>query len=500
MLLVACGGGQPGGSSGLGTAPDAADGRATALEVQNGASREIPSSGPDARRFLTQAAFGPDERDVVLLQRIGYSAWVDRQFALPASTFRQRWEAVDAALRAVGGTGAKAPEVVDVFWERALTGEDQLRLRVAYALSQIFVVSSADNEVEQQPRALAAWMDMLATDGLTTYRQLIERVARHPLMGRYLNHLRNQKDDGNGRVPDENFARELMQLFSIGVVKLNADDSPVLANGQQVEADTPEDVASMARVFTGWSFACLEYPSAACFHTGASASRAQDPDRAFKPMVPSVAFHTLEPKMLFGTALTPFGRGHPTAELKAALDLLDAHPNTGPSISKQLIQRLVTSNPSKACVATVAAVWANNGAGVRGDIKAVVKAILLHPEARASSRNTGGKLREPVLRLSAFLRAFPHASDTGRWRVGDTDDTASSLGRTPLRAPSVFNFYRPGYVLPNSLGGRRRLCGPRGAAAQRVEHLRLGQFRGQRVGPRSGQLQRDDRWLGLQPP
>jgi uncharacterized protein (DUF1800 family) len=458
LLLTSCGGGKTdatdANSSSQAAAADA--GRATILAAGDGSDRlprDLPASVLEAKRFLAQASFGPDDDNLALLQTIGYSAWIDRQFALQPSSFRARWEEADAALRKENpALGASTSEVLGVFWERALTAPDQLRLRVAYALSQIFVLSFADGEVQAQPRALAAWMDMLSTDGLTTYRQLLEGVARHPLMGHYLSHLRNQKEDsGTGRVPDENFAREVMQLFSIGVVKLNLDGSPQLLDGQPQETYAAADVSGMARVFTGWSYACPGYPSYNCFYYGGTGGvdNAIDPDREFKPMLGYPSFHTLEAKTFLGVTIPQQSRADPPGDLKRALDTLDAHPNVAPFIGRQLIQRLVTSNPSPAYVAAISAVWANNGAGVRGDIKAVVKAILTHPEARQTSR-ASGKLREPVLRLAAFLRAFPHSSDTGNWRVGETDDAGTQLGQTPLRAPSVFNFYRPGYVPPNS--------------------------------------------------
>ncbi len=465
-LLGGCGGGKGDAVEAAATASVIAadEGRATALSASTTrAVGDLPTSALEARRFLTQATFGPDETQYAQLQTLGYSAWIDRQFALPATSFRARWEAADAALKSVNpAAAASTNEVMGAFWQQTLNGPDQLRLRVAYALSQIFVLSFADTEVQEQPRALAAWMDMLGSDGLTTYRQLLESVARHPLMGRYLSHLRNQKADAStGRVPDENFAREVMQLFSIGLVRLNLDGSPVQVNGQPVETYGAADVSGIAKVFTGWGFACPEYPSYNCFVYGATggANSQSDPEREFKPMVGYPAFHSQEAKTFLGVTIPSQSRADPYGDLRVALDTLDAHPNVGPFIGRQLIQRLVTSNPSKAYIAAVAAVWANNGGGVRGDIKAVVKAILTHPEARSNSR-VGGKLREPVLRLSAFLRAFPHTSDSGGWRVGETDNPGTQLGQTPLRAPSVFNFYRPGYVMPNSASAQMGLVAP----------------------------------------
>jgi uncharacterized protein (DUF1800 family) len=445
----------------------AAAGKAGALAVGTAPSArlavDIPGSAAEARRFLSFATYGADDAQLQLLLHIGYSAWIDQQFALPATSHRLRWEAIDAAVRLADPTDdAGTNGVLDAYWEQALTGPDQLRLRVAYALSQIFVISAVDAEVTSQPRAMAAWLDMLGNEGLGNYRQLIEQVARHPLMGRYLTHLGNQKADPvTGRVPDENFGREVMQLFSIGVVQLNADGSPVLAAGQPVETYTPADVTQISRVFTGWSLACPAFPSTACFLNGQSGSGASDPDREWKPMQGYPQFHSPEAKSFLGVSIPAQNPAAPAASLSVAMDTLAAHPNVGPFIGRQLIQRLVMSHPSPGYVAAISALWADNGAGVRGDLKAIVKAILLHPEAR-SSRPTlqAGKLREPVLRLAAFLRAFPHQSKSGRWQIGDTDLPGDQLGQTVLRAPSVFNFYRPGYVAPGTQSAAAGMVAP----------------------------------------
>ena len=409
-----------------------------------------PANAMEAARFLTQATFGPTGNDSDPVMKYGYSGWLDRQFALPATSHRAYWEAADAAIRAVTPTvGANQEQVWESFWQQALNGPDQMRQRAVFALSQIFVISALDGAVGNEPRAMAAWLDMLGDKGLTTYRELLEAVALHPLMGRYLSHLRNQKADlVSGRVPDQNFARESMQLFSLGLVRLNPDGTPLLVNGRAVETYGPDDVNGLARVFTGFSWACPAAPANNCFLNGNSGG-VSDPDRAFKPMVAYPQYHSTEVKSFLGVTIPVQAVADPVGDLRIALDTLSTHPNVAPFISRQLIQRLVSSNPSPAYVQAVAAVFNDNGTGVRGDMKSVFKAIYTHPDARLLNKTTG-KLREPVLRLSAYLRAFPHQTDTGRWRVGNTDSAATSLGQTPLRAPSVFNFYRPGYVAPGS--------------------------------------------------
>lgn len=443
-LLAACGGGGGGG----GAAEPAPPPPPVAIER--------PATRAEAARFLTQATFGATETDIDRVLAVGYAAWIDEQLALPTSArHRTHWETRDAEIKAANSTqSAGQDQVLESFWKQALTAPDQLRQRWAYALSQVFVISMADDAVGNNPRAVAAWLDMLGDQGLGSYRQLLETVSRHPMMGTYLSHLRNQKADARtGRVPDENYAREVMQLFSIGLVNLNEDGS-----AQTTETYTPADISGIARVFTGWSWACPDWPDNTCFFQGSNNGSA-DPDRSFKAMLGYPQYHSTDEKRFLGTVIPAQTQGDPAASLAVALDALATHPNVGPFIGRQLIQRLVTSNPSPAYVRDISRTWANNGSGVRGDLKAVVKAILMHPEARTMG-DTSGKVREPVLRLAAYLRAWGHTSDTGNYRVGNTDNPGTALGQTPLRSPSVFNFYRPGYVAPGTASAQRGLVAP----------------------------------------
>jgi uncharacterized protein (DUF1800 family) len=453
-LMAACGGG------GGGEAPDAPP-APVAPAPPPAPVVEKPATRSEAARFLAQASFGATDASVDRLMSVGYAAWIDEQLAMPASApHRRHWETRNAEIAAATpGSTANQDQVFESFWKQAVTGEDQLRQRVAYALSQIFVISMADDTVGNNPRAVAAWLDMLGDQGLGSYRSLLETVSRHPMMGAYLTHLRNQKADLNsGRVPDENYAREVMQLFSIGLVELNDDGSARTSAGRPMDTYTPADISGMARVFTGWSWACPNWPDNGCFFNG-SVSGSSDPDRTFKAMQGYPQYHSTEAKSFLGTTIPAQSQSDPTASLTTALDTLANHPNVGPFIGRQLIQRLVTSNPSPAYIRAVSLAFANNGRGARGDIKAVVKAVLMHPEARQVSDNSG-KLREPVLKLAAYLRAFPHSSDTGNWRVGNTDNAATSLGQSPLRSPSVFNFYRPGYVAPGTAAASAGLVAP----------------------------------------
>jgi uncharacterized protein (DUF1800 family) len=423
---------------------------------------DVPPTRADAARFLTQASFGPTPAEIDRVMALGYRGWIEDQLARPASSHRAFWDTQDAAVKAANPTNTNATigsdGVYNAFWRHALTGEDQLRQRMTFALSQIFVISLQDGGVGGQPRAVAHYLDMLGEKGLGNYRELLESVSLHPMMGTYLTSMRNRKaDPRTGRVPDENYAREVMQLFSIGLLQLNDDGTPKMASGAPQETYGPTDIAGLAKVFTGWSWACGDL-SNGCFSNG-SVGGVSDPERWTKPMVGYPQYHATEEKSFLGTTIAAQGTADPSASLRTALDALYNHPNVGPFIGRQLIQRFVTSNPSAGYVASVAAAFNNNGSGVRGDMKAVLKAVLLHPEARAVS-DRSGKIREPILRLSALLRAFGYASDSGNYRVGNTDNAANSLGQTAMRSPTVFNFYRPGYVAPGTQAAAAGLVAP----------------------------------------
>jgi uncharacterized protein (DUF1800 family) len=449
-------------------APDVAS---TAADVQRqtltvrppAAAAAAAVNRADAHRLLTQASFGPTGAAVADVQARGVAGWIDHQFTLASpNAMRLYWEAVDAQIRAADpNRKAGSTEVYNAFWKQALTAPDQLRQRVAFALSEIFVVS-LDGAPNSHPRAVAAYHDMLAAQAFGNYRQLLESVALHPMMGVYLSHLKNQKaDPATGRVPDENFAREVMQLFSIGLVQLSPDGQAIPGPDRK-PAPTygAADIAGMARVFTGWSWACPDAPHKNCFLHG-NANGKSDPDRGFKPMVAYPQYHSTEEKRFLGAVVPAQAVPNPAQSLKIALDTLFNHPNVGPFIGRQLIQRLVTSNPSADYVRAVSAAFANNGAGVRGDLKAVLRAVLLHPEARSTNLDaTQGKLREPALRATALMRAFGYTSDSGLYRLGDTSNPGTALAQQPLKSPSVFNFFRPGYVPPGTLAAARWLTVP----------------------------------------
>jgi uncharacterized protein (DUF1800 family) len=413
-----------------------------------------------AVRFLNQATFGAVPEQVTQVQQQWRWGWLQAQYQLPITT---HWDAVKADHAAwLAQDPTRSPDNLPnaswdwSVWQTYLTAPDQLRKRVGYALSQIMVTSMTGFAFGPGNNSLAAagYMDVLERNAFGNFRQLLEEVSLNPAMGYYLSHRNNRKasyprNDPSQpplRVPDENYAREVMQLFTIGVVDLNSDGTPKLSNGQPKETYTEADVQGLARVFTGWDWE----PNT-------------DPDRWRKPMRHFADRHSPEEKTFLGVTI-PAGTDGP-ASLKIALDTLFNHPNTAPFIGKQLIQRLITSNPSPAYVSRVSAAFADNGQGVRGDMKAVIDAVLRDPEARAGSNITApapawGKLREPVLRFTTFARAFGVKNSTELWLIPDLSDPATRLGQSPLRSPSVFNFYRPGYTPPNTALATQNLVGP----------------------------------------
>lgn len=428
-VLAACGGGE--GTSGPPVLP-----------------KEQQPAQKDVVRFLSQAGFGGAGADIDRTQRIGFPAWIGEQFSLPQDRHQGYVDSQIAAATLAGQSTNQQNWVYESFWRTAVSGNGQLRHRVAFALSQIFVVSLADSSVGENTRGVASYLDMLGRNAFGNFRTLLQDVTLHPMMGLYLSHLRNQKEDpSRGRVPDENYAREVMQLFTIGLYELNLDGTVRLdSRNEPIETYTNEDVTGLAKVFTGWSWAGPDKSDTRFFGGNASA------DRAVLPMQSYPKYHSTSEKRFLGTVIPEQASADPEASLRVALDRLFSHPNVGPFIGKQLIQRMVTSNPSPAYVARVASAFDDNGSGVRGDMKAVIRAVLLDPEARSPlpGATDYGKLREPVLRIAHWLRAFGAQSASGRFLIGNTDNPNSSLGQTPMRSPSVFNFYRPGYVPPNT--------------------------------------------------
>jgi uncharacterized protein (DUF1800 family) len=476
LALGACGGGSGSGGSttAVGVDPSSLPGANADPQIAVEQFDEVKGDGaasPDrlpprmpensAVRFLNQATFGSTDEAVELVQGEWRRGWLRRQFDLPVG--RTHWQRVldDQAADAVEHPERAGNPPATVWdwsvWEAYLSAPDQLRKRMGYALSQIMVVSidGLAGGATDRPRLAAGWLDVLERHAFGNFRELLEDVTSSPAMGYYLSYRGNRKADYPDndptkpptRVPDENYAREVMQLFTIGLVMLEPDGTPKRDNaGRTIDTYDEDDVRGLARVFTGYDWQARS-----------------NPEWAHTPMRFIAERHSPEAKRFLGATIAA-GTDGPTS-LRIALDTLFRHPNTGPFIGKQLIQRLVTSNPSPAYVKRVADTFADNGKGVRGDMQAVIDAVLRDREA-GSPRNitnpapTWGKLREPVLRYTTFVRAFGGRYNAEIWHIGALTDPAEALGQSPLHAPSVFNFYRPGYVPPGTSIARAGLVAP----------------------------------------
>lgn len=426
----------------------------------NGHTRSGPlrprSSSTDgaAARFLAQATFGPTLDDIARVKQLGYQGWLDEQFAAAPSYQLAYLDALGPAKVYDLGQGAR----MEAWFMGALGGQDpfnaafvhrdQLRQRVAFALSEILVASDQNATLNGMPDALASYYDVLTRNAFGNYRALLEEVTLHPAMGVYLSAQGNRKQDPALNIrPDENFARESMQLFSVGLFQLNQDGTPQLdATGAKIPTYDQFTVKGFAHVYTGWNLAgCERTPFDQCWYYEHDAAAWRLPMSAYDAQHDSASSKQLlrYPGVTLVNGVLPAG-GSTRSDLKAALDNVFKHPNVGPFIGRQLIQRLVTSNPTPAYVQRVAAAFDNNGARVRGDLKAVVRTILMDPEARQLAPPSAdyGKVREPLLRLTHGWRALDARTGTGRM---SEYNPAAYLSQAPLSAPSVFNFFSPAY-------------------------------------------------------
>lgn len=385
----------------------------------------------EAARLLTQASYGPSPDSIEQATGMTPHAWIDQQLALAPTLhlaqIQNEGEQADRAAR------------LSVWWDRSLHAPDQLRQRVAFALSEIMVVSDVGALAAEQ-YALAWYYDVLLRNAFGNFRTLLEEVTLAPAMGRYLSMLGNRKpDEAAGIRTDENFAREVMQLFTIGLVQLNADGTEKRDGlGRPLPTYSQDDIENLALALTGWSWA-----GATNYQNG--------PANWLAPMEPfgTGQYHDTSAKTLVGGVQVPAG-GTARQDLAVALDALANHPNVGPFIGRQLIQRLVTSNPTAAYVQRVARVFNDNGRGVRGDLGAVVRAILLDSEARIGPVQMAdfGKAREPVLVVTHLWRALDARAGNGRYLYSRPE---RDLGQGPLSSPSVFNFFRPHHSPPGVL-------------------------------------------------
>ena len=468
LTQAACGGGGEGGGTAAPTAaggPDDAPASAPAPGSGSGsaAAPDAGSAAPaspapeaitesQAAHFLLQAQFSASDADMAAVRQAGYAGWLDAQFA--AAPGITGWDWLNA--RGYDQADEKTPfydvsyPADHMIWHQLMTAPDPVRQRMALALSELFVVSMVGITGNWRSHMLAAFWDVLAAGAFGNYRQLLEDVTLNAAMGVYLNTKGNRKENAStGRQPDENYAREVMQLMSIGLYRLNPDGSVKTgAGGAKLESYNQSDVSNLARVFTGWDFD--QSQNAVNVIPGETRDVGTTAYTRLPMALRANRHSTLEANFLGASVAAGTDGG---AALKIALDTLFHHPNVGPFLGRQMIQRLVTSDPSPAYVARVAAAFDSNGAGVRGDLKAVWSAILLDPEARGPAGLTApnwGKLREPMLRFVQWGRTFQLDSARGSWKIGDLSDRARRLGQSPLRSPSVFNFFRPGYVPPST--------------------------------------------------
>ncbi len=426
-------------------------------------------SGPPAlsvqafHRLMEQATWGPQVGDYWASSAKDFDTWFQNQLAAPVSTFADQ-----PLLNATGMTNTNLAPVQVQFFQNGLSGPDQLRQRVAFALSEIWVVSELDlNNASAFPPLLRIFQNR----AFDNYENLMRDISLSPAMGRYLNMVNNDKaNPAKGTSANENYARETMQLFTMGLTKLNPDGTPVLdQSGNPVPTYTEADVVELAKVFTGWTYPPMP----------GTVTKGHNPIYYLAPMVSIETNHDMTAKQLLGVTLP----ANQTAEqdLNDALHLIFMQSTVPPFISKQLIQHLVTSNPSPAYVQRVANVFADNGSGVRGDLAAVVRAILIDPEARAGDdpaapdQPTFGHLREPVLFVLNLLRALGGTVSNSSTVAG----TASNLGQNLFYAPSVFSYFSPGYRAPGGLGAPEFQIYSTQTAANRADSVNSAIYGGQ---------------------
>lgn len=462
-------------------------------EFRQSAENTINGTGLDAdlmesSRFLGQATMGFDMDDIEYATEVGYETWIDEQQEMSHRALTpQMWNIWDTIyswqfgyyedLYLEQNPGAPITDSIALlieeeiygpwaldfhyaWWQNTIVRNDQLRQRVAYALSQILVISSSSDLIDNA-ETLTTYYDILLDNAFGNYKDILMDITLHPAMGLYLSHFNNPREiPAENLHPDENYAREVMQLFSIGLFELNQDGSrKVDSNGNEIPTYNNGDIKQMARVFTGLGpGGVMPNPWVDQPRFGLNWYLAQKD----VPMVMYQDFHEPGEKLILGDLLIPSGQPG-MQDIEMAIDYLFNHPNVGPFISRQLIQRLVKSNPSPGYISRVAAVFNNNGQGVRGDLGAVVKAILLDDEARtcaASQDPNNGKLLEPLLRVTQMAKAFKLDCMKDSIYVVDGEtldqtpcqrkrywlngfDQERNLRQTPLRAPSVFNFYLP---------------------------------------------------------
>jgi uncharacterized protein (DUF1800 family) len=396
-----------------------------------------------ASRFLSQATLGYNYQNIEFVSNMGIEDWIDNEYTKPIPfKLQDKVKTYHDYVK----TQTNDPLAFSnsnfwnyAWWQYHMTSEDMLRQRIAFALSEILVISDKST-IGGNPYALASYYDMLLSNSFTNYRTILDKVTYHPCMGVYLTYTNNPKSNpANNQFPDENYAREIMQLFTIGTVKLNMDGTVVKdVNNNPIATYDNEDISQFAMVFTG-----LSWGDRTIFNRG--------PLNDTSYTLPLIQFNgSHEPgakTLLNNFIVTNRNPVDGNADITDALNNLFNHSNTPPFISKLLIQRLITSNPSPAYVNRVANIFVNNGAGIRGDMKAIIKAILLDPEAKScdtGEQPTQGALREPFIRYVQMNKAFNVSTTSGNFR-NSMSTINQAVQQKPLSSPSVFNFFQQDY-------------------------------------------------------
>ena len=449
LMLSACGGSTSsgGGSGGTGASPPLPPPISSILATE-----------ASTVRFLNRATFGATQSQIDTLTGTEVADWIRAEFDKQPTTYLQR--ILDQLAALPQGEMLFANALSSLYFDEAIAGNDQLRQRMVLALSEIIIVSSNSN-LNNRPQAMAYYVDILSNNAFGNFRDLLEEITYSPAMAIYLTYLANQKGDmASGRVPDENYARELLQLFTIGLNELNMDGSQKTdGQGQPIETFDNSDITGLAKVFTG-----LSTQGSRFFRIN------RDRTSIYKPLEVFPDYHSDLEKTFLTTTIPASTAG--AESIDGALDAIFAHPNVAPFISRQLIQRFVMSSPSPAYVQRVATAFETGaftlpdnssvGTGTRGDLKATIAAVLLDQQAIQNPDNgtpEQGKIREPMLRVIHWARAFnettPDADDERFLR-----DTSGTLLQHPFRSPSVFNFFRPGYIAPGTATGVAGLTAP----------------------------------------
>jgi uncharacterized protein (DUF1800 family) len=414
-------------------------------------------SSTDAARFLKQAAFGGNLQEIEALEN--YEQYLQQQFALPITylypkvdpelTGRANWLATSDNANWING------DLTNLWWHTIVNSDDQLRQRIAHVLSEVFVVGKV-KQIAKQDFIRIAYYDLLVKNAFGNYRDILTDITMSPVMASYLTMINSRKADPiRGNHPDENYAREVMQLFTVGLVKLNMNGTPALDNkGLAAPTYSQADIEGLANVFTGFTFSKEERfrnydvinPEAYERRFGTPAEHLIGAYAA--PMICIESLHETSEKIIINGTVIPAGQSC-MADIKMALDTLFNHDTLPPFFAKQMIQKLVTSNPSEDYILRVANKFVDNGTGVRGDLKAVIRAVLLDNEARSpiGTETNFGKFKEPIIRASTFARIFNISANVEYPKV----NAFPTGGQLFLGAPSVFNYFRPDFTVGEDL-------------------------------------------------